>query len=589
MSRPWRAVLWFFACAVVLFGAMAWLSADLVELERSERRARADAAMEEAVRLALWRMDSALAPILARQNAQPTYTYDTFYPAELNGALALTAVAGWMAPTPLLTDPGPFAKLHFRVDPDGLVRSPQVPEAPCDGQRAADYATAAQLDSWRGEFQKLSSWVDRRWLVAQLDAAGPASPARLAGTAPPLQAEGVGSVGPSPADTQVAMNVQEMAARISTANQVAMTQQVAVNYYNPPILQVSGLATPLWVHGELLLVRLVATEKGEEIQGVWMDWPGLERWLAGQVVDLLPEARLEPIEGGGVDPGGRGLAGLPTRLIPGAPPGSAAGETPSPVAMTLIVAWLAVIVAAGAVAVLLAGVISLSERRAAFVSAVTHEMRTPLTTFRMYSEMLADGMVAPRKQADYLRTLRREADRLGHLVENVLAYARLERGRRASTVEGIAVRTVLDRSLPRLRDRAEQAGMLLQLIEEPGTCELQVRADPSRVEQILLNLVDNACKYGNGGEAPTIRVAVGSLGGALKVRVSDDGPGVAPRDRRRLFRPFDKSAEEAAQTAPGVGLGLSISRQLARDMGGNLQYVPTDGPGASFELTLRTT
>ena len=588
MNRPRRAILLFATCTVVLFGAMAWLSADLRELERSERQARHEAAMEEAVRLALWRMDGSLAPILARHSALPTYNYETFYPAEFNGALALTATAGWLAPTPFLTEEAPFVRLHFRVDGDGRVRSPQVPQAACDALRAAEYASSTQLDSWRGELQTLDGLLDRDQLVAALDAPTSAMPIRVAEADPLPQPVEAARANQSASEAQQAMNVQEMVARVHTANQMVMTQQAAVNYYNPPTLHVTGLATPVWIQGELLLARRVATERGGEIQGAWMDWRGLERWLAAQVTDLLPDAALEPIEGGSIDPGGRSLAGLPARLVPGDIPADAAGDATSPVTLTLIVAWLAVVIATGAVAGLLAGVISLSERRAAFVSAVTHEMRTPLTTFRMYSEMLAGGMVSTEKRETYLRTLQREADRLGHLVENVLAHARLERGRSASSVDGIAVRSILERSLPRLEDRADQAQMRLMVDTDCRQSDAQVRADASRTDQILLNLVDNACKYGSGGEDAAIRLEIEERRGVVAILVSDSGPGVAPGDRRRLFRPFDKSAEEAARTAPGVGLGLSISRRLARDMGGDLRYVRTQGPGATFELTLRS-
>jgi len=585
MNRPRAAILLFVACAGVLFGAMAWISTDLIELERSERQARREAAMEEAVRLALWRMDGALAPILARHSAHPAYTYETFYPAELNGALALVSEAGWMAPTPFLTEETPFVRLHFRVEPGGLLRSPQVPRTACDAERADGYASGDQLARWSADLVALSDWIDHDQLVAALDAPTRVTAIRMADA--DTRAPQSTAANPSASEAQLAMNVQEMVARVQTANQMVETQQAAVNYYNPPTVHVSGLATPLWFRGELLLARQVATERGSEIHGAWMDWPGLEQWLSSQVVDLLPDAALEPIDGGGIDPGGRSLAGLPARLVPGDLPPSAADEAASPVTLTLVVAWLAVVIAAGAVAALLAGVISLSERRAAFVSAVTHEMRTPLTTFRMYSEMLADGMVAPDKRESYLRTLRREADRLGHLVENVLAYARLERGRSASTVEGVEVQRILDRCLPRLEDRAEQAGMRL-VLDANDDGPAQVRADATRVEQILLNLVDNACKYGRSDDEPTIRLGIESRPGGLAFLVSDSGPGVAPGDRRRLFRPFDKSAQEAAQTAPGVGLGLSISRRLARDMGGDLRHVPTRNPGAVFELLLRT-
>src|SRR5207237_3736092 len=118
--------------------------------------------------------------------------------------------------------------------------------------------------------------------------------------------------------------------------------------------------------------------------------------------------------------------------------------------------------ARGAVGLLLAGVASLSERRGAFVSAVTHELRTPLTTLRMYTEMLSEGMVADETQRrTYLQTLRAEADRLGHLVENVLAYSRLERKRAGYEVSPAPLGQALGRAIQRLEERARQAGMAL--------------------------------------------------------------------------------------------------------------------------------
>src|ERR1043165_39773 len=106
--------------------------------------------------------------------------------------------------------------------------------------------------------------------------------------------------------------------------------------------------------------------------------------------------------------------------------------------MPLMAAWACIELTIVATAVTLRGIVSLSERRGAFVSAVTHELRTPLTTFKMYSEMLASDMVRDaQKRRQYLETLCSEANRLSHLVENVLAYARLERGSARGRVETV--------------------------------------------------------------------------------------------------------------------------------------------------------
>jgi signal transduction histidine kinase len=258
--------------------------------------------------------------------------------------------------------------------------------------------------------------------------------------------------------------------------------------------------------------------------------------------------------------------------------------------MSLLVAWGAMALAAVAAAVLLRGILALSERRAAFVSAVTHELRTPLTTFRMYAEMLSEGMV--REEVDrrkYLDTLRREAERLTHLVANVLAYARLERGRPGGRVEVVGVDRLMEVATQRLADRAAQCDLKLDVDASSEVLERRVSTDPSAVEQILFNLVDNACKYASAATDRTLQLTVTSQtagkNSAVYLRLADHGPGISPEEQRRIFQPFRKSAKDAAHSAPGVGLGLSLSRRLARDMGGDLQYEPHPD-GACFVLKL---
>jgi signal transduction histidine kinase len=259
----------------------------------------------------------------------------------------------------------------------------------------------------------------------------------------------------------------------------------------------------------------------------------------------------------------------------------------SPMQLALISGWAAFALAAAAVGMLLWGVVSLSERRASFVSAVTHELRTPLTTFRLYSEMLSEGMVPDEaSRGRYLQTLRTEADRLMHLVENVLAYARMERGRVDKRIVPASVRTLIEHAESRLRARSEQAGFSLTIGDDPNAMASIVMADASAVEQILFNLVDNACKYAAHTHDQTLVLGARQEAGFTVIYLQDRGPGIPRDDRRRLFRPFHKSAHEAAATAPGVGLGLSLSRRLARVMNGDLQLEAFDG-GACFALKLK--
>jgi signal transduction histidine kinase len=334
------------------------------------------------------------------------------------------------------------------------------------------------------------------------------------------------------------------------------------------------------------LARRVLVRGDEYLQGCWLDWPGVKQWLKTEAEDLLPNLDLEPARADSSISDPRLLAALPIRLVPGELPVHL-GDGLSPIRVSLVIAWSSALLVATAVGLLLRGTVSLSERRAAFVSAVTHEMRTPLTTFRMYTDMLLKDMVpSEEKRRRYLSTLRTEAQRLGHLVENVLAYARLERTRDQQHVETLSLRELTDRLEGRLQGRAEQADMKLIIKVDDSAAQQDIRVDASAVEQILFNLVDNACKYAATGSERAIHMQVGHRTGQAIIEIRDRGPGIPKRDARRLFRPFCKSAREAAGSAPGIGLGLALSRRLARSMGGDLRLSEQYQGGAGFVLTL---
>jgi signal transduction histidine kinase len=378
------------------------------------------------------------------------------------------------------------------------------------------------------------------------------------------------------ANYNLGLNNDFLNGRLSSADEVAMT-----------------MMKPMWVDDDLLLARRVTVGKKELVQAAVLNWPAVKEQLLDEIADLLPDADLQPVKENSDEAADvRRLASLPVRLVPGPPPKFIAAGF-SPVQMSLLVAWIAMSLAAAAVAVLLRGVIALSERRAAFVSAVTHELRTPLTTFRMYAEMLSEGMVRDEgDRRNYLNTLRREAERLTHLVANVLAYARLERGRSGGRVEIVSVDRLLEVATQRLTDRAAQCDLTLNVAADANVLERRVKTDPSAVEQILFNLVDNACKYAATAADRTLQLSVttkldGGENGAVYLRLTDHGPGISPEEERRIFQPFRKSAKDAAHSAPGVGLGLALSRRLARDMNGDLRYEP-HADGACFVLSLPT-
>ncbi|MHC4405289.1 MAG: sensor histidine kinase, partial [Planctomycetota bacterium] len=606
MKRSRNIWIAFVGCLAVVLAAMGWISLKALQLDETQaeawrlealarqaaEQAQHQAALEQEIRFALTNMDVALMPLVFQENARPYFVYDTFLKVDRPFRQMFNDDAGSqrMVPSPLLKEESPDVLVHFQFEPDGQLTSPQVP-SPGNGKLAVpDHISSARVAEAEAQLARVAKLVDRDDLLAMLpDRDTEELPfvilplAQLSAQQQRAQEEFRNDVqlrGRDLADynrrSQTVQNAGNFMLQVQRNNLYGSNTAVAAT-------DVSGVPmSPLCIDGQLILARRVSVRGREYVQGCLLNWPEIKHALLLTVEDQLPEADLVPVSEVPKEGGPCLLSALPVRLIPGkevsqetvrhsgapgTPPGdqSSAG-TLSPIQLSLLTAWGCVLLAAVAVDVLLAGVIRLSERRAAFVSAVTHELRTPLTTFHMYTEMLAEGMVPDEgRRQTYLGTLRSEASRLSHLVENVLSYARLERGRADGRIENVALGDLVQPVEHRLADRARQAGM--EVVVESGEEVLctQVQANRSAVEQILFNLVDNAGKYAAGADDKRIHLTLEQSDGSVRLRVRDHGPGISGATARRLFRSFSKSAHDAANSAPGVGLGLALSRRLARD------------------------
>lgn len=223
-------------------------------------------------------------------------------------------------------------------------------------------------------------------------------------------------------------------------------------------------------------------------------------------------------------------------------------------------------------------------QKTSFVANVSHEFKTPLTTIRLYAELLEQGRVAgEEKRTDYLRTIGRETQRLARLVGNALEFSRLEQGKKKFDLAPLDVGAVLGRLLDTHAPRLAEAGLRVE--RHLPTTPLTLTTDRDALEQIVLNLLDNAAKYAASGGEVTVELEVRSAGGAT-VRVLDRGPGVPATHRERVFEKFHRVDDALTAEQSGTGLGLSIARQLARGLGGDVRCEPREGGGAVFILDL---
>jgi signal transduction histidine kinase len=555
MKRSWQAWLLYVVCVAVALPALGWLTHAALVLERAEHDIRRQGERDERIRLAAWRLDTMLMPIVAPEAAR---SYDDH------------ARLVWPdLPTAELAPPAPGSKYvlaYFQLSPQAASFSRLL---------AGDAADLRRLDELRHSlaYADLIARLPSEWL--------PGADSRKPDVA--LVDQAVKANAPSQAQQAgIEYLRRQQANQQTTAREIVQQRAAKASAGAQPGVR-EGVSRPLWAGDELLLARRVQHGDGELVQGCWFDWAKLRGAMHAEVADLVPKVDLAPVRDSAGVNYAHALATLPVELVVPRAAEAAAGWTPMRVALAM--AWAGLLAVAAAAAALLAGMISLARRREAFVSAVTHELRTPLTTFRMYAEMLGSGMVDETKRRDYLRTLKVEADRLWHLVENVLAYARLERAKPAHRFERLTIDELCRRVEPRLVERAQAAEMELACDMTASTRGTSLVTDPAAVEQILFNLVDNACKYAAQAVPRTIRLHAAAVNGRVEIRVRDFGAGIAPADVRRLFQPFSKSAERAAASAPGVGLGLALCRQLARQLRGELRYEP-GAQGTTFVLTL---
>lgn len=346
----------------------------------------------------------------------------------------------------------------------------------------------------------------------------------------------------------------------------------------------------------LLLSRLVTTGGGRLRQGAVIDIPALTSWLEGEVfadTQLARHTRREYY---------LAAAGPPATPVDGRAYLHRFAEPFDALALRLsldplrqgrsalylyAIAGLLVLAAAGGLYALyrmVAVTVRFAERRSNFVAAVSHELKTPLTSIRLYAEMLRDGMVESEEaRQEYYSTITDESERLTRLINNVLEFSRLEQGTRDVQLTSGPIGPVVAEAAKALEPHAKAARFRLEI--EVGEDLPAVRFDRDAVIQVIFNLVDNAIKYAREAGDRVVALRCEECDGGVALCVRDRGPGVAPRHLSKIFEAFYRGEDELTRRARGTGIGLALVKGLAERMGAVVSG--RNAAEGGFEVSLR--
>jgi two-component system, OmpR family, phosphate regulon sensor histidine kinase PhoR len=228
--------------------------------------------------------------------------------------------------------------------------------------------------------------------------------------------------------------------------------------------------------------------------------------------------------------------------------------------------------------------IDLNRRQQDFVSAVSHELKTPLTSIRMYGEILRAGWASEEKKKTYYDFIFFESERLSRLITNVLRLARLTRNGDSLDNKRVTPAELLSLVESKVQSQVEQAGFTLEIVRDPAALDAAVFVDADSFVQILINLVDNALKFSARAPRKVVEIGCGSRRDRIEFWVRDYGPGIAPKHLKKIFELFFRGEDELTRETVGTGIGLALVHELTSTMGGSVT-VENVQPGARFTVS----
>jgi signal transduction histidine kinase len=225
----------------------------------------------------------------------------------------------------------------------------------------------------------------------------------------------------------------------------------------------------------------------------------------------------------------------------------------------------------------------LSRMKSYFMSTVSHEFKSPLTSIRQMAEMLVRGRVpSPERQQKYYTTILQQSERLSHLIDNILDFSKMEEGQKIFHFEKADITQVVRDTVESFQKLTAEEGFQISLdIPEPLP---DVVFDREAIEQVIHNLIDNACKY--SGRSKTVEVQLYPNGSMIVISVRDHGIGIRKEDQDKIFSRFYRAGEELSQTVKGSGIGLTIVKQIVEAHQGEITVESSPGNGSIFKVIL---
>ncbi|MGH1472332.1 MAG: sensor histidine kinase [Cellvibrionaceae bacterium] len=254
-----------------------------------------------------------------------------------------------------------------------------------------------------------------------------------------------------------------------------------------------------------------------------------------------------------------------------------------------VVLWsslvMALVLSSGVWLIYLLGVrqLRLAQQQQDFVSAVSHELKTPLTSIRMYGELLKEGWATEDKKKEYYHYIFDESERLSRLISNVLQLAKMNRGEWDVQLKNMSVSAFVDNVRSKLDEQVTRSGFSLEIAVDQKISNKEILIDADYLLQVVINLVDNAIKFSSKAENKSLIISVSSNDTMVYIAVRDHGAGIKNNQLKKIFELFYRGEDELTRETVGTGIGLALVAQLVGAMNGSIA-VTNKNPGAEFTV-----